>query len=440
MTMGDAITPDDTRIETVPDGIEALYLHIPFCRSRCRYCAFETSARDADDPIMDTYTEKMGSILRRASKAGLLTGVKTIYLGGGTPSYLGRRRLGNLLYLISLYIDLSSVTEFSMEANPDSFDERMLRDVWALGVDRYSIGAQSFDDEVLRGLGRAHDAKSIRETLDVLCERGANTSIDLMCGVPGQDMASWMATLQTAMEYDVSHMSVYPLTIEEGTPFSKAVESGAMKLPDDDLQADMMLMARDALEEHGIQRYEVANYAQPGFESRHNLAYWTDRPYLGIGSSAASMTSPTTFGRLVEEGVLEEAGAGYNHGDAMPDDKPALVRFACGRSPEEFASSQTMEVETERLDDRAALCERCMLELRLARGIDTETVVRRVEACPPLADAFDELIGEGLLEEKVIGGRNRLCCSDRGWLLGNLVFSRVWSCAARSATCDGRGT
>ncbi|MBQ6453206.1 MAG: radical SAM protein, partial [Coriobacteriales bacterium] len=140
------------------DGIEGLYLHVPFCRKRCSYCAFHSQALPQDDPLLDDYALALSNRVRRLSKAGLLGDLRTIYLGGGTPSFLGARRLSGLIYMISLRVNLHDDTEFTLELNPDSFDRALLKDLWALGVNRYSVGVQSFDDAVLKRLGRIHDA------------------------------------------------------------------------------------------------------------------------------------------------------------------------------------------------------------------------------------------------------------------------------------------
>ena len=226
--------------------IEALYLHLPFCVSRCAYCDFATSACD-DGARMDAYVEALCLQLRRAAKAGLLGQVKTIYIGGGTPTHLGSRRLNTLVYTLSLSVNLENVVEFTCEANPESIDERMVADLFSLGVNRFSIGAQSFDDAVLRGYGRVHDAAAIDAALAAVRTRTNNVSLDLICGGPGQSMESWRESLRHAIDADVSHVSVYPLMLEDDTPLAHRVEMGECEVADEDAQADMMLEAEQML-------------------------------------------------------------------------------------------------------------------------------------------------------------------------------------------------
>ena len=169
------------------DPYKALYLHIPFCVKRCGYCDFATSAVERDSPIIDEYVESLVMDIRRASREGKLGAIETVYLGGGTPSYIGMRRLSMLLYALSMSMHLEPEVECTMEANPESLTAPMVRDIWALGVNRLSLGVQSFDDEVLRILGRAHDAEAARAAVRAAQERFENVSVDLMCGIPGSE-------------------------------------------------------------------------------------------------------------------------------------------------------------------------------------------------------------------------------------------------------------
>ncbi|MDO4533834.1 MAG: radical SAM family heme chaperone HemW, partial [Coriobacteriia bacterium] len=283
---------------------EALYVHLPFCKRRCRYCDFATEAIAADDARIDEYVERLVLEIRRAGRAGLLGQVKTVYIGGGTPSYVGLSRLSMLLYTISLSMHLTPEVECTMEANPESLSANMVRDLWALGVNRLSLGVQSFDDRVLATLGRVHDAQRARDAVKMAQERFENISIDLICGIPGQTKKSFEADVRTALELGVKHVSIYPLAIEEGTPFDAMVESGEIAEPDPDAQADMMEAAAGILAAAGMHRYEVASYAYPGFESQHNQAYWTGKPYLGIGRSAVTMRQNDCCRERLRDGAV----------------------------------------------------------------------------------------------------------------------------------------
>ena len=371
----------------LPDPHEpyrALYLHLPFCKSRCAYCDFHTAAVPADDARIDGYVEDLCLQIRRAAKAGELGGVRTVYLGGGTPSHIGMRRLSMLLYTLGVSMSLAPEVECTMEANPESLDLRMVRDLWALGVNRLSLGVQSFDDEVLRILGRAHGADGARRAIAAAQDRFENVSIDLICGIPGQSAESFEAGLREAAGLGVSHVSVYPLTIEEGTPFDRRVRAGEMPAPDEDVEADQMLIAQRVLTDAGFRRYEVASYARPGFECRHNIAYWTGVPYLGLGEGAASMTQ----------------------------DEHRRVR------------TQDGEV-TDDLDALQMAAEDLMLGMRMSAGVSDELVARATSLIPETPGAFEELEERGL----VLHEEGRWRPTERGWLCGNEVYGRLLALA-----------
>ncbi len=362
------------------DPYKALYLHIPFCVRRCGYCDFATEAVATDAPVMDEYVESLVLELRRKSREGELGALRTVYLGGGTPSYLGLSRLSSLLYALSLSMHLTPEVECTMEANPESLTEPMVRDIWALGVNRLSIGVQSFDDDVLRILGRAHDAEAARRAIAAARTRFRNVSVDLMCGIPGQSAESFAESVREAVALGATHVSVYPLTIEPHTPFDRAVMRGEMAEPDEDGEAAAMEAARAILEEAGFTRYEVASYARPGFECRHNIAYWTGVPYLGLGRSAVTMTQNAVRRMRVQDG-------------RVVDD----------------------------LDARQMAAEDLMLGMRRAVGVADGQVQDAAALLPEAPAAFAELEALGL----VCHGEGRWRPTDAGWLCGNELYGRL---------------
>lgn len=366
------------------DPYRALYLHLPFCVKRCAYCDFATAAVPADSPEIDAYVEDLCLQIRRKAKEGELGAVETVYLGGGTPSHVGLARLSMLLYTLSLSMHLTPEVECTMEANPESLDGRMVRDVWALGVNRLSLGVQSFDDAVLRTLGRAHTADDARRAVEAAQTRFENVSVDVMCGIPGQSEASFEESVREAVRLGVTHVSVYPLTIEPHTPFDAAVLAGDMEEPDDDVEAAHMQVAARVLEEAGFARYEVASYARPGFECRHNTAYWTGKPYLGLARSAATMTQNAERRMRVQDGQV-----------------------------------------TDDLDARQMAAEDLMLGMRMARGVAYAQVEAAAALLPEAAAAFAELEEAGLVVRK--GGR--FCPTERGWLCGNELYGRLYDLA-----------
>lgn len=288
------------------DAYKALYLHIPFCVKKCDYCDFTSFCLPRDHREIDEYVEQLVIQIRRKAKEGELAALDTVYIGGGTPSHIGQKRLSSLLYALSLSMRLEPDVECTMEANPESITPELIRDVFALGVNRLSIGVQSFDDDVLATLGRAHDAAKAEEAIRTALERFENVSLDLMCGIPGQTLESFENSVRKAIELGVTHVSIYPLTIEKGTPFAKAVRRGKLPYPDEDVQAACMERGGEMLEEAGYERYEVASYAKPGFECRHNIAYWTGLPYLGLGTSAATMTQNAERRMREKEGYITD--------------------------------------------------------------------------------------------------------------------------------------
>ncbi|MCI8367579.1 MAG: radical SAM family heme chaperone HemW [Eggerthellaceae bacterium] len=362
------------------DPYKALYVHIPFCVKRCGYCDFCTSAVERDSPVMDEYVEDLVMQIRRQSKAGELGAIETVYLGGGTPSHLGISRLSSLLYALSLSMHLTPEVECTMEANPESLTDRMVRDIWAMGVNRLSIGVQSFDDAVLATLGRAHSAAEAVAAVRMAQERFENVSVDLMAGIPGQTADSFAESVRTAIDLGVKHISVYPLTIEAGTPFDRAIARGLMEEPDDDAEAEMMEAAEALLVAAGFQRYEVASYALPGFDSRHNSAYWSGVPYLGLGRSATTMTQNAERRMRVCDGEVV-------------DD----------------------------LDPRQMRAEDLMLAMRMARGVSEEQVQDAAELLPEAPALFDSLCELGLVKQE----HGRFKPTELGWLCGNELYGRI---------------
>ncbi|MDO4183096.1 MAG: radical SAM family heme chaperone HemW [Coriobacteriia bacterium] len=366
------------------DPYKALYLHIPFCVKRCDYCDFTTQAVPATSTEIDAYVDNLVLDIRRKAKEGELAAVETVYLGGGTPTHIGSARLSSLLYALSVSMRMEPDVECTMEANPESLTPELVKDVWALGVNRLSLGVQSFDDAVLATLGRAHTAKAARDALAAAGERFANFSIDLMCGIPGQSVESFRESVRTAVDLDVPHISVYPLTVEKGTPFYKAIRKGKMLLPDEDVEADMMELAATELTAAGYERYEVASYAKPGHACRHNIAYWTGVPYLGLGTSAATMTQNSERRMRMKDGFV-----------------------------------------TDDLNPAQMAAEDLMLGMRMARGVSESQIEAARELLPNVVDVFQELIDLGLATP--VDGRVQP--TTLGWLCGNELYERIYALA-----------
>ena len=265
----------------------ALYLHIPFCRAKCLYCDFDSRALTgcALEEAIGAYCEGLSAQVDAHGNAGELSEVETVYVGGGTPSLLGGRLVG----LVDLVRSYCEPVEFTCEANPESFTLDLAQALRAAGVTRISLGVQSLNASELKAIGRIHSAEQAMLAVAQAKAAGFSTSCDVMCGLPGQTLDTFAETLRSLVTLNPDHVSVYPLQLEEGTPLARMEEAGDVEAPDEDFQAQCMDLAAEVLEEAGYERYEVASYAKPGHRCRHNIAYWTGKPYLGLGRSAASM-------------------------------------------------------------------------------------------------------------------------------------------------------
>ena len=258
----------------------ALYIHIPFCKEKCLYCDFYSV--EYSENLADSY---ISVILKQLQ--GLSQDFSSIYMGGGTPSILSRDLLDKLLSGLKRF--RGADTEFTIEVNPESVDSEKLKLFLDKGVNRISIGVQSFDDKKLNSLGRIHDAKGAIEAIELSKKSGfKNISIDMIFGVSGEDLKAWQAELEKAAGYGTQHISCYSLSYEKDTPLFRMREKNRIASLDDETIAEMYRYAMSYLPAKGFNHYEVSNFAKPGFECAHNLNYWDSNPYIGLGPSAVS--------------------------------------------------------------------------------------------------------------------------------------------------------
>lgn len=370
----------------------ALYVHIPFCRSRCHYCAFNTYA--GLDSLIPAYGEALRAEAQRAPEVR----AHTLYFGGGTPSLVPADLLTPLIRFLRERFALPEDAEVTLEANPGTVDEAYLRALRAAGVNRLSLGAQSAHEDELRLLGRRHTWEET--TAAVRAARAAEVAVinlDLIYGLPGQTMARWQETLEAALALAPDHLSLYALTLEEGTPLAEWVARGELPPPDDDLAAEMYEWAQERLEQAGFFHYEISNWARMGPEGpllcRHNLTYWRNEPYLGLGAGAASWWGGRRWTNV-------QHPAEY------------IRRLAAGLPVAE---------EIEEIPLRLEMGETMMMGLRLTEGVKDARFRTRF-GCG-LAEVFGaelaRLAEAGLLEWD--GQTARL--TPRGRLLGNQVFA-----------------
>lgn len=373
-------------------SVGALYLHVPFCARKCAYCDFLSAATRADDPALDAYVDEQLGLIGRLAQLGLLEDCTTAYIGGGTPTLLGPDRLGRLVTTVRAACP--RVEELTCEANPESLSDEVMAAVAGAGATRLSIGVQSLDDAELACLGRPHTSEEAQVRVRAAVASGLDVSVDLMCAVPRQTVASWDRTLVRAVALGVGHVSVYPLVMEGGTPFGHRYGDADTPWNDEDVQAERMERAADVLGDAGYARYEVASYARPGKQCRHNQAYWTGVPYLGLGQGGASM---------VDTHQYESVRRVY---DWLPplQKECARVRFSTAGRDAEFLSR------------REAWAEDLMLGMRMTRGVDASLVPQATK---------DELVARGLarLDE------GRMVPTHDGWLLGNELYGVLWDLA-----------
>lgn len=409
-------------------AVTALYVHVPFCAQKCRYCDFDSqSVAPCDlDAALDAYFEQLYARLDVFGNAGALRQIRTVYVGGGTPSLAGER-LVKLARRISMWC---KPVEFTCEANPESLTAGLATALDEAGVTRISLGVQTLDNTELAVIGRVHDAERALEAIATVKDVGLDVSCDLMCGLPGQTAASWRCTLDGVLAAAPHHVSVYPLTLEEGTPLYRMACRDESLEPDEDFQAACMDVARERLSSAGYHPYEVASYALDGHECAHNIAYWTGRGYLGLGRSAAGMLDAEDFDRL----------AGLFPGVAPRGDfhRVRLVQ----------RNDDATAFEAEYLTRREAAAEDLMLACRMTRGIASDLLVRAARVIPAdeLTAACDRTLELGLAtwapehgdthvgpfaSADVIAGRicARLAPTHLGWLDGNVLFELFWDLA-----------
>ena len=297
-----------------------IYIHIPFCRSKCDYCDFYSLT--GQDGRMDDYQKALLAHIKETAPQARGWQVDTVYFGGGTPSYYGEKRLRELLRLIGKRFDLAKDAEITVECNPDSVELKMLQALRRAGVNRLSLGVQSACDRELLSLHRPHSFQQAVQAMALARKaKFQNVSLDLIYGLPGQDLAGWQDTVEQVLALKPEHLSCYGLKVEEGTPLDYRVSRGE-QLPDDDAQADMYLWMVERLAQEGLLQYEVSNFARSGHQSRHNLKYWMGRPYIGFGPGAHSDFGGRrySFVRDLEayiSGVLE-GGAVIDSSDLIP--------------------------------------------------------------------------------------------------------------------------
>lgn len=384
----------------------ALYLHIPFCRQRCTYCDFNTytTVRELQAPYVAALVEEIRQVGRQAlTQIGELVAIHSIFFGGGTPSLLTADELARILSAVDESFSSAPDMEITLEANPTTVDRGYLTALRELGVNRLSYGVQSALPDELALLGRDHDFGLAMRALSTAREAGFdNVNLDLIYGLPGQSVADWQQSVEAALAFRPEHLSLYCLTIEPGTPLQRRLMNGTIAAPDGDVAADQYQIAGEMLAVAGYGHYEISNWSLAGRECRHNLTYWRDEPYLGLGAGAHGFAGgyryqivrqPRVYVRRMESGVD-------------------------GVFPLSAAVAAAHEVAR-----AEAMSDMVITQLRLLQeGLDMEQFIRRFGA--PIDEVYNgtvtQLEGWGLLRQQ----DGRLLLTEQGRFLSNQVFYR----------------
>lgn len=392
-------------------GTVSVYLHIPFCHAKCPYCDFNTYAgllglREGYVAALRDEIALAGARARTAD--GRPRRCRTIFFGGGTPSLLTAEQVADLLAAVHAAFAVDADAEISLEANPGALEYGHLGELRDAGITRLSMGAQSFDAALLRWLGRIHSPEEVETAFGAARAAGFdNINLDFIYALPNQSLETWGATLERAFALAPDHFSLYSLIVEEGTPLHRWVRQGKVRPADEDVAADMYELAEARMAEAGYAQYEISNWARPGRECQHNLTYWHNLPYLGLGAGAHGWF------------------AGHRYMEARPiRDYIARVHAATtGPDAADAGLPAAAIVEDEAIPAALEMGETAMVGLRLVEGLDVAAFARRfgVSFAALYGERLAEFYQLGLLE--AAGARVRL--TARGRLLGNEVFERL---------------
>ncbi len=371
-----------------------LYVHVPFCRQKCAYCDFYSLPCQGH---IEEYFEALTAQISAFGRIYADQSVDTVFFGGGTPSVLGAQRLSKLAESLRTSFDIIQDAEWSIEVNPKTVNQEDLQILRDAGFNRLSIGVQSLQDGELKALGRVHCAADAQTTYNHARRVGfSNISVDLMYGIPHQTEASFANTLTRVLEWEVDHLSAYGLKIEEGTPFASSPAS-KLDLPKEEAERNMYFSMAQRLEESGLEQYEISNFAREGCACRHNLKYWTMRPYLGFGPAAHGFLNDLRYETKADlEAYLQVAKNG------------------------DFSS---VIVEEERLTLEDTICEYIMLHLRLCAGIDLEAFEKTFHQS--FTERYQTRLTPFLQADLMRMERNRCYLTREGFYLSNYILSEL---------------
>ncbi|WP_196591335.1 radical SAM family heme chaperone HemW, partial [Pectinatus frisingensis] len=367
----------------------SLYIHIPFCRQKCFYCDFPSIAANSTTLYNDYITAVIKEINLRRQILGPLK-ISTIYFGGGTPSLLPPESIGILLSAVSAKFIVSSDAEITLEANPGTVSLDSLQKLNQYGINRLSIGVQATQNNLLKFLGRIHNFKQVQTAVDDAKKAGLkNINLDLMYGLPSQSLKMLSESINWFLNQDIQHISIYGLQIEKGTRFAHMQLNNKLSLPNDELVEQMYDYITNTLPLHGFYRYEISNFAKPTFESRHNMTYWQDKPYLGIGCAAHSY---------------------YNQQRTYNTHNVYKYIKTCN-------DNLLPSIKEETLDRKKWMEEFCFLALRTVDGIN-KTKFKDTFNCN-IYDIYCESINKLKSQHLLSEDKERLCLTPLGMKFGN---------------------
>ncbi|TWT09082.1 radical SAM family heme chaperone HemW [Planomicrobium sp. CPCC 101079] len=374
--------------------VKGLYIHIPFCHQICHYCDFN-KVFFKDQPV-DAYIDSLGKELALWKQEGALDKpLETIFLGGGTPTSLTPQQLEKLLGYIHQYVPMADNLEWTSEANPDELTKEKMQVLFDGGVNRLSMGVQSFDEDLLKRLGRTHSNGDVARAVEEARQVGfTNLSFDLMYGLPGQSMAQWEDTLEKAFAFDLPHFSAYSLIIEPKTVFYNLMTKGKLNTVTEDLEADMYDKLMGEMDKRGLKQYEISNFALPGFESRHNLLYWDNAEYIGAGAGAHGYVKGVRYSNA---GPLKKYMAPLDEGK-----RPVL-------NTHEVPLNEQMEEEM-------------FLGLRKTAGVSLSGFQTKFNQ--PIGDIYGTILEKEIDKQNLVIEQDFIKLTKKGRFVGNEVFEQ----------------
>ncbi|MBP2241686.1 oxygen-independent coproporphyrinogen-3 oxidase [Cytobacillus eiseniae] len=373
--------------------MKAAYIHIPFCEHICHYCDFNKVFLKGQpvDAYLDSLAKEMEMTM--TMKQTPTNYLETIFIGGGTPTALNESQLEKLCQMIKDHLPYNNKTEFTFEANPGDLSAEKLRILFQAGVNRISFGVQTFNEELLKRIGRVHRAKDVYQSIDLAKNTGfENISIDLMYSLPGQTLADFKETLHTSFSLDIKHYSGYSLIIEPKTIFYNLMQKGKLPSPGEDVEAEMYDTLMEEMDKHGFKQYEISNFSKPGYESQHNLTYWNNEWYYGFGAGAH----------------------GYVNGYRMANHGP-LKKYM-----DAIKMEQLPVLEKHQVSRKEQIEEEMFLGLRKTAGVNMMHFQNKYEE--DLMDLFKDEIHDLSNRELIVIANDHIQLTKKGRFLGNEVF------------------